>query len=84
MSALQWREKMAKQPTKSGSSATEALETIITTAIPFRTEQAPSLDLLARLAAQGARLLKLNAEETATVQNGAVLGLMRKFKLLAD
>jgi hypothetical protein len=81
-----WGEsKMAKLATVSKQSerpnATDALEAIINTTLPFRTEQSPTLDLLARLGAQGVRLLKLSAEEAAAAQNAAVLRLMKKHQI---
>jgi hypothetical protein len=70
--------------TKSGPSAAEALVQVIETILPFRTSGTPTLDLIARLAAQAVRLLKLDGEGGAQAQNAATLALMKKFKLLAD
>jgi hypothetical protein len=52
---------MAKQSiaTKSNSNATDALVEIIEVCLPFRSEGTPTLDVVARLAAQGSRLLRL-------------------------
>jgi hypothetical protein len=76
---------MAKQPTtKSGSNATEALVQVIETVLPFRAEGTPTLDVIARLAAQGSRLLRLEKDELASVQNAATLQLMKRYKLIAD
>jgi hypothetical protein len=75
---------MSKAPqTKNGPSATDALVNIIELSLPFRTDRTPSVDLVARLAAQGSRLLRLG-DDTTAVQNAAVLGLMKKHKLIAD
>jgi hypothetical protein len=52
--------------------------------LPFRTSGTPTVDLIARLAAQAVRLLKLDGEGGAQAQNDATFSLMKKFKLLAD
>ena len=77
---------MAKQSiaTKSNSNATDALTNIIETCLPFRVEGTPTLDVIARLAAQGSKLLRLNKDEVAAVQNSATLQLMKRHKLIAD
>ena len=44
----------------------------------------PTVDLIARLAAQSSRLLRLEQEEATAAQNAATLGLMRKHQLIAE
>jgi hypothetical protein len=77
---------MSKQPTtkSSGPNAADALVQVIETVLPFRTNGTPTVDLIARLAAQSVRLLKLNSEDGALAQNAATFSLMKKFKLLAE
>ena len=81
---------MAKQTTQlkpvadHSSSASETLQAIVELVLPFRHEGLPSVDLIARLAAQSSRLLRLEQEEATAAQNAATLGLMRKHQLIAE
>ena len=81
---------MAKQTTQlkpvadHPASASETLQAIVELVLPFRTEGVPSVDLIARLAAQSSRLLRLEQDEATAAQNAATLGLMRKHQLIAE
>ncbi len=66
------------------SAASETLMQIVELVLPFRTEATPTVDLIARLAAQSSRLLRLETEEATAAQNAAVLGLMKKHALIAE
>jgi hypothetical protein len=62
----------------------ECLVQIVERVLPFRTEAVPTVDLITRLAAQSFRLLRLETEQATSAQNAAVLGLMRKRRLIAE
>jgi hypothetical protein len=81
---------MAKQPTQlkpvaanDRSAASATLMQVVELVLPHRHEGVPSVDLIARLAAQAVQLLRLEQEEATAAQNAAVLGLMKKFELIA-
>ena len=65
--------------------ATAALIEIVNVSLPFRMNgtAVPTLDVLAKLAAAGSRLLKLDKESSPLVQNSAVLQLMKSHNILA-
>ena len=79
-------ETVSKQPIKTEptkSCASDALLAIMEAALNYRMEgTTPTLDVIARLEAQGSRLPRLDKDET--VQNAAVLSLMKKHRLIAD
>jgi hypothetical protein len=66
------------------NAASETLMQIVELVLPFRHEGVPTVDLIARLAAQSSRLLRLEQDEATAAQNAATLGLMRKHQLIAE
>ena len=73
-----------KQVTDRAGSATATVMELVEAILPWRSEGTPTVNLLAQLASQSARLLKLEKAEATKVQNEVVLGLMRKHELIAE
>jgi hypothetical protein len=69
--------------TDKSASAIEALSDIVERALTFRDEKKPTLTTVAKLAARGSSMLKLDTEQKTRVENEAVLGVCRKLNLIA-
>jgi hypothetical protein len=66
--------------------AVAALVSIVELSIPSRTNGSgtPTMDLLVKLSAQAAKLLRLEHDKLAPISNRATLELLRKFDIIAS